>query len=464
MLSNRAQVVANEGVRAERTRILASLLADLDPLVDSALAALRAEIPAYAAEDARFLDDVRDRVAEHYRVNLSALLAERELTFEDIASVRGAAARRARAGLELADYLNAYRVCLQVLWSAVTRHAAETAIGHEAALELAAPLMRNTDFASSYAGHAYLEFQQYVVAGADRERRDLLEHLLTGCLPLSGTLLASARLYGITAETLMMVATAVPTHAGSDVAHAASVIARVGQCETKTLVVVRESEITAVLSLGPYGDPAALCDRLESIQRRLCHEGLPLSIGISTPAEGVAELPFAYQEAQTALDCVTPEGGVMALPRLAPFDYLTMRSDETAHHLVDPRVREFLDEDRARGGILTATIRAFADADLNLRLVAEQLQVHPHTAQYRLRRVEERTGKSPRHIADLRDLLVAIALDDARRCGLTASGAAGRSSQALLSSRFSDTPDDRARAPGFLDGLRDHKDPAPRGR
>jgi PucR C-terminal helix-turn-helix domain/GGDEF-like domain len=441
MLSNRAQVVANEGVRAERTRILTSLLADLDPLVDSAVAALRAGIPAHAAEDAGFFDDVRDQVAEHYRVNLSALLAERELTFEDLAFVRGGAARRARAGLELADYLNAFRVGLQVLWSAVTQRAGETAIGHEAALELAAPLMRSTDFASTHAGHAYLEFRQYVVADADRERRDLLEHLLAGRMPASASLLASARLHGIAADTQMMVATAVSAaHVGSDVSHAASVIARSGRCETKTLVVAREAHITAVSSLGPSGDPAVLCDRLEAIQRRLCDEGLPLAVGISTLAGGVAELPRAYLEAQAALDCVASEGGVVALTRLSPFDYLIMRSDETTHQLVDPRVREFLDEDRARGGMLTATIRAFADADLNLRVVAERLQVHPHTAQYRLRRVEERTGKSPRHSADLRDLLVAIALDDARRSDLTPSRVAGRSSRAPVRSRFSDTP------------------------
>jgi len=83
------------------------------------------------------------------------------------------------------------------------------------------------------------------------------------------------------------------------------------------------------------------------------------------------------------------------------------------HRLVNPRLRAFLDEDRRRGRVLTETIRAVADADLNLRMAAERLQVHPNTAQYRLRRIEERTGRNPRRIADLLDLLVAIALDDA---------------------------------------------------
>ena len=83
------------------------------------------------------------------------------------------------------------------------------------------------------------------------------------------------------------------------------------------------------------------------------------------------------------------------------------------HRLVNPRLRAFLDEYRRRGRVLTETIRAVADADLNLRVAAERLRVHPNTAQYRLRRIEERTGRNPRRIADLLDLLVAIALDDA---------------------------------------------------
>jgi DNA-binding PucR family transcriptional regulator len=123
--------------------------------------------------------------------------------------------------------------------------------------------------------------------------------------------------------------------------------------------------------------------------------------------------PRAYQEAHVALSGIGADGGVEALARLTPFDYLALRADDTARRLVNPRLRAFLDEDRRRGRVLTETIRAVADADLNLRVAAERLQVHPNTAQYRLRRVEERTGRNPRRIADLLDLLVAIALDDA---------------------------------------------------
>jgi len=406
-------VAGAEAVRAARRRILSTLLEDLEILVETAIKAMRAEIPAYGAQDERFFVDVRDQVSKHYRAKLCSLLEERDVTLGDIAFVRGGAMRRARAGFALEDYINAFRVGQQVFWDAVLACAGETAVGHEAALTLTKPLLRYCDFVSTQAGHAYVEFQQYVMADADRERRDLLEHLLAGQMPTRGPLLAAAQAYGLRPETPMVVAVALPVGPGvdPDAAHAASAaITRAGLPESTTLVVVRQAEIVAVPSLRASAGTALLCDCLEAVQERLRKEGIPLAMGISTVAAGVAEMPRAYLEARAALESVADAGGVVALPRLSPFDYLMLRADDTARRLVDPRLRAFLDDDRARGGVLTATILAFADAELNLREAAEHLRVHPNTAQYRLRRVEERTGRNPRRIEDLLDLLVGIRL------------------------------------------------------
>jgi hypothetical protein len=409
--------VAVEGeVRAERRRILVTLLDDLDELTEHAVAALQAEIPAYHDAGERFLEDLRDQVRSHFRVKLAALLEDRMVTLEDIAFVRAAATRRARAGFALEEYLNAFRVGQQAFWETVVACAGDRPLGHAAALTLAGPLMRYCDFASTHAAHAYVEYQQYMVADADRERRDLLEHLLAGEMPTRGPLLAAGQAHGIAADSRMLVAAAVTVdaRADADAPHVGSAaIACAGLHDAKTLVVVRQTEIVAILVLGADADPCRLCDRVDALQRRLRSEGIALAMGVSTVATGAGDLPRAYQEAHVALAGVGDDGGVAALARLTPFDYLALRADDTARRLVNPRLRAFLDEDRERGRVLTETIRAVADADLNLRVAAERLQIHPNTAQYRLRRIEERTGRNPRRIADLLDLLVAIALDDA---------------------------------------------------
>jgi PucR C-terminal helix-turn-helix domain/GGDEF-like domain len=394
--------------------VLNALLDDVDALVGRAIMAMRAEIPAYAGREECFYDELREQVERHYRTKLAALLEQRAVTLDDIWFVRRAAMRRARAGFALEDYINAFRVGQQVFWRAVIERAGTSAPAHEAALELATPLMEYCDFASTHAGHAYVEFQQHLVADADRERRDLLEHLLAGRMPTRGPLVAAAHAYGVDPHSAAMVAAAVPAGAqpADDVPHAASAaLARVGPVG-RALVVVRQAEIVAVIALPAGAEPVAVCQQLEAVDAQLRRERMPLAMGVSTTAAGVGELPRAYAEARGALDGVAEEGGVAALPRLTAFDYLALRADDTARRLVDRRLAAFLADDRVRGGVLRATVRAFAAADGSLRESAERLQVHPNTVQYRLRRVEERTGLNPRRILDLRDLLVGMALDD----------------------------------------------------
>ena len=271
--------------------------------------------------------------------------------------------------------------------------------------------MRYVDFVTTQAARAYVEFQQYEVAEADRERRDLVEQLLAGTVPADG-----AQAYGIGRDAPLLVVVAVPVDGSADADGpqvASAAIARAVAGETKPLVVVRQSETVAVPALSERDGAAVLCRRLEDAHEHLRQEGIVLAVGVGTVANGVAELPRAYAEARAALVGVGAGGGVVALPCLSAFQYLTRRPDETVRRLIDPRLSAFLAEDGARGGVLADTIRALADADLSLRVAAQRLHIHPNTAHYRLKRIEQRTGRNPRRIADLIELLAAIALEDA---------------------------------------------------
>jgi hypothetical protein len=396
-------------VHAERGRILSSLLADLDSLVAAALEAIRADIPAYAARDESFFRDVEGQVAAHYRTKLTAFLEERTVTLEEVAFIRGAATRRARAGLALEDYIGAYRVGEKVLWDAVVSTADRSPEGQEAALTLAAPLMRYVDFVTTHAARAYVEFQQFAVADADRERRDLLEQLLTGEWPAQTELRAAAERYGVGPETPLVAVVAVASDKADAVHTVSGAIARAAGLKAPALVVVRRDEIVAVAS---GADARGLAERVAVAHARLEAEGVPFAVAVSTVASGTGELPRVYAEARAAVGRLPESGGVVALPSLSAFEYLTSRTDDTVRRLVDPRVRRVLAEDRERGSVLATTLRAFADADLSLRVTAERLHIHPNTAQYRLRRLEERTARNPRHFDDLVELLVAIALDE----------------------------------------------------
>jgi PucR C-terminal helix-turn-helix domain/GGDEF-like domain len=398
----------------ERERILAALADRLEELAEDGAGAIRREIPAYAACDERVFADVRAQVELHYRVKLQCMARGEEASLDDLLFTRSAAMRRARAGFALEDYLNAFRVGQRVFWDALLAVAGPTPAGQEAALSLVGPLMRFVDVASTHAARVYVDFQEHLASGAVRQRRDLLELLLDGRMPPCGPLQTEAAAHGISEQAQMLVAVAVPVAAGADgdASRAGAAIARAGLGGTRALVVAAAGEIVAVAALGPTCDAERACELLTAVHERLRREGMPLAVGISTVAEGLAELPRAHADARAALECVARDGGLIALPRLSALEYLALRADGTAQRLVDPTVREFLREDRERGGTQADTIRALAAADLRLADAAERLQIHPNTMQYRLRRIAERSGRNPRHVADLVGLLVAIALED----------------------------------------------------
>lgn len=402
-------------VRDERTRIIADVRARVAELADTAVRTIRAQIPAYRESYAPTPAELREQVLLHYLIKLDLVARDAGPTLDDIPFIRKAAMRRARAGFPLPDYISAYRTGHQVMWDAVLAAAGDSRAGTEAALALAGPLMRYCDMVSAHAAHTYTEYRRYAAAETASVRRDLVDTLLEGHLPEGGPALSTAQSHGLEHDTRMVVVRAVPVGADldADAPYAATAaLADTRVADVRTLSVVRGYEVVALPALGRTGDVRVLCDRLSELRERLADDGMPLAIGVSTVTQGVAGLPGAYREARAAIDLLPSEGGTAALPRLSPFEYMALRADPTAGHLVDPRVRALIEEDRARGGALVTTIRAFAASDLNLRATAAHLRVHHNTAQYRLRRITERTGRNPRRIADLIDLLVAIALAD----------------------------------------------------
>ncbi|HEY6891579.1 MAG TPA: helix-turn-helix domain-containing protein, partial [Solirubrobacter sp.] len=135
------------------------------------------------------------------------------------------------------------------------------------------------------------------------------------------------------------------------------------------------------------------------------------AVGVSTVQDGLAALGAAYREASQALRrAAATGGGVLSLPDLSAFEFLTLRNDAAARRLIAPEIEAFVAEDREHGGHLIATLLAYADADLNAKAAAEALVIHPNTAHYRLGRIAEKTGTDLRRLSDVIDLLIAIRL------------------------------------------------------
>ncbi|WP_208614563.1 hypothetical protein [Streptomyces regalis] len=85
-------------------------------LAEAALEAMRAEIPRYAAlADEALLADVVAHVTEAIDALSVSLAHGRPVTDEDVAFVRPHAARRARQGMPLVDFMHALRIAHRLM-------------------------------------------------------------------------------------------------------------------------------------------------------------------------------------------------------------------------------------------------------------------------------------------------------------------------------------------------------------
>ena len=201
--------------------------------------------------------------------------------------------------------------------------------------------MRYCDFASTHASNAYMEFQQHAAAEADREQRDLLET----CWPAAADPPAAAgRGPGVRAGR------ADPGARGDRDA---------GDLGTPTRRTSPPRRWPA-----PAGRPAghwsygagvswswwphcARPTRRPTPPRSAtgCRDPAPAADGRGRAGDGDqygrgrdGRDPAGVSGGERGAGRRGVDGGVVALPRLSPFDYLALSADDTARQLVDPRI------------------------------------------------------------------------------------------------------------------------------
>jgi PucR C-terminal helix-turn-helix domain/GGDEF-like domain len=386
-----------------------ALTADRDAIVTASVERYVARIPGYRDADARVVADARRHTERHHDLLCEVLRRGRPPSAGEMRFVEEHAARRARQGIALADFLTAFRTYHTILWDAVRA----SGVAADEALAAAGTVIAYVDTVATLASSAYLEAQQLLLADSDRVRRDLLEDLLEVGSPRTAAGLAVAREAGLepAARCLLVAAVAIeaPADAGA-LPRAAATMARALGGRRPPLAVTRHGEIVLVRVVEER--PALRAPLVEACSRAAA-DGVTLAVGVSTVHGGVRALGAAYREASQALRRVAETGGgVLSLPDLSAFEYLTLRNDESARRLIAPEIEAFVADDREHGGLLIDTLLAYAEADLNAKAAAEALLIHPNTAHYRLARIAEKTGSDLRKLSDVIDLLIAIRLGE----------------------------------------------------
>jgi hypothetical protein len=139
--------------------------------------------------------------------------------------------------------------------------------------------------------------------------------------------------------------------------------------------------------------------------------GEPLAVGVSRPARPDA-LSGALQEARHARDVAALRPGALQV----------VTDEETASHVsllaaVPDEVRRafaarvlgsVLDHDARTGAGLQQTLQAFLDCSGSWTRAADRLHLHVNTVRYRIRRVEELTGRDLGRLPDRVDVFLAL--------------------------------------------------------
>lgn len=395
-----------------RAAILGRLRQRGDEIVDRTMEMIWSSIPAYGASDDRsFRDDVRQHVVSHHEALVRVLERGSPTTPEDLLFTRRHTA--ARVGrIHIADYMKAFRTYQDVIWGALLEEVGDEASG-QVALALVGPVLDYVNLATTYAAELYIEIEQLELAGGERVRRDLLEDLVAGRPVVPGPRQDAARDAGLGPSAPCLVVVALARGGGpadEQVLRSASgAVARACRGRLLPLTVLRRDEIVVVAAVRG-SDTGQVIAGLKESHERLASQRVRLAIGVSTVHTGLSGVASAYREARGAAESLGSNGGVLALPALSAFDYLISFRDATAQRLLSPAVRQFVDDDIQHGGILTSTLLAYVDSNLNVKAMSKRLYIHSNTAHYRLNRIAEQTALDLRKLDDVLGLVVAIRL------------------------------------------------------
>jgi hypothetical protein len=361
--------------------------------------------------------ETMQHVLQHFR-SLLSLPTDRaaELGDEPLAFVRAHGIRRARAGVPLIAVLQAYRTGHKSFWSAmcdmINRFCVNTEDGLRVTMLLSDYGIEYVDLISATVTDAYLSEETQLALQRTRLSVAVVDDLLQGRLPSSDEALALCRLQNVGGAAPMAVLVARLTPQGGPfsaqlrAALARAIEQALPQSAFGGLVELRQDEVVAVIS----GErPAARAAQAIRESGAVALGGPHLRIGIGLDVNHVASLPRSHSEARTAIALLGGERPVAYLGEAGVDTYLLHVADETAHRLAPPWVGEIADDVHWR------TLRAFADASLNVKACANILKVHNNTIYHRLNRIRKLTGIDPRTYTGLNHLLTALSVSASDR-------------------------------------------------
>jgi sugar diacid utilization regulator len=328
-----------------------------------------------------------------------------------LSEARERAVQRAREMLPLSALVHSYLIAQRVISASIAREAESNVPSRDAALALTAMTFDYNIAVTAAMAQAYLEVVHGDLAELASARQELIDALLTNDPERRSALEERAIGLGFGPGRQLAAVVAVVVFEDEEepsrpvAPWAAQAIARCsGRPERSAFVVSRERDLVAVLDRGGSHPVKVVLERAANTIRQT--HSAELRAGVGIPFSGPAAFPESYREALRALRHTSAARPFVFGPDDVPlFDELTISAPEDAHSLIPEATRQLLADDSIR-----ETIEAFFTADLQVSVAAKALALHPNSLRYRLARIAELTGRDPRRLADLLELITALRL------------------------------------------------------
>jgi hypothetical protein len=345
--------------RSQRARVK-QLSAQLVDLLST-----RTECYRRVARD--YPDELRLVCEKHLHTALDSLIEARDV---ELSGVLRTGRTQARIGITLPDALRGYRLAGTYMYELLVSGGVFTA---EQMLQTSTTVWRIIDAFSEALTTAYRE-----VDGLDRSA--LLDRILDGRL---ADVEEATRVLGLPTPTKLVVLV-------SDEPSVAEVLG--------TQAVWRRN--VAIVAMG-----------LDLVRQTLA--GTPGVVGVSTPFTDLTEVPTALHRARIARRCIPHDASGVVVFGDLPVAALVAGSPALAGELAQELFSRLLSLPQAEKEILLSTLEAWYTEGGSAKNAGKILYVHPNTVRYRMRRIEELTGRDldrPQSIAELYLALQAVRL------------------------------------------------------
>ena len=381
--------------------ITGSVAARLPDLVERVVERILAEIEFYRDRDVVSLEDLRGSV----RDNLESMVGQ--LTTDpppDLSAPRATGRRRAEQGTPLADILHAYRIGFAALWEAIVDEARQrTQAPSEMLVDAASVVWWLIGEYTQELTVAYREAAAELPLAGARERAALVEALFTGGIPDRDTLWEAAKLLRLPWEGVFVV-----------VAVETSGLAQEGLPDAEALLAGRG--IGSAWRLHPDIQMGVVSLRHRDtvpLLLELLGRGVRVRAGVSPIYHALGETPRALHYARLVQTSLPPGAPAVAQFEETPLRVLAAAAPDAAGELARTVLGAVLDLPVQDRSMLLGTLRAWFEAGGSAVETGRRIYCHPNTVRYRLRRLQEHTGRSldnPRAVAELLAALEALRL------------------------------------------------------